>query len=324
MRVSACQCCGESINAGTRGPVPIKCGPCLGRRRPGGPPLPKKERTRKPPEERIRSDRFTFVPGRIQSECGHCGKALWICKKQHARSPSHFCGRECRGLGSRHAVPHRFQCIRCGKQCSMQGNPRQKQKGLYCSRKCAGLVNGGARKGVTKLTPLGLASWFHRWDQQRKGPRVKVIERSLFPSPWKLHKIKLLLVCRVCGCPVKKGRLQCDSCNRSKWLKYKRERNKSCSHRKRCRKFGVPWDSKVRRRAVFKRDGYRCGICGKPTLKDGKMEGNKVHPSSPTVDHIVPLSLGIKGHTWDNVQCACWICNTRKSTRMYGSQMRLF
>jgi 5-methylcytosine-specific restriction endonuclease McrA len=161
-------------------------------------------------------------------------------------------------------------------------------------------------------------------NEERKGPRAKSLERSLFPAEWKLHKIKLLMVCRLCGCPVPKGRLQCDSCNRSKWLKYKRERNKSCSHRKRCRKFGVPWDPKVRRRAVFKRDGYRCGICGKQTLKDGKMEGNKVHPSSPSVDHIIPLSHGIKGHTWDNVQCACWICNTRKSTRIYGAQMRLF
>jgi 5-methylcytosine-specific restriction endonuclease McrA len=264
------------------------------------------------------------VVERMRIPCQHCGKELLRTQREVDKNRRHFCSKACQGQWSRRTEPHRYNCVLCGKQCSMKGNPRPKQKGLYCSRKCAGLVNGGARKGVTKLTPLALASWFHQWDQERKGQLAKVIERSLFPSPWKLHKIKLLLVCRVCGCPVEKGRLQCDSCNRSKWLKYRRERNKSCSHRKRCRKFGVPWDSKVRRRAVFKRDGYRCGICGKQTLKDGKMEGNKVHPLSPTVDHIVPLSHGTKGHTWDNVQCACWICNTKKSTRLYGSQMRLF
>jgi len=177
MRVSACQCCGESINAGTRGPVPIKCGPCLGRRRPGGPPLPKKERPRKTPEERIRSDRFTFVPGRIRSECGHCGKTLWICPKTFAGQDRHFCGRECRGLSDRHAVPHRYQCVRCGKQCSMQGNPRHKQKGLYCSRKCAGATRSDKAKTREAMRRATVS-----------------LERLIFPSRRRLYRVKLLRI----------------------------------------------------------------------------------------------------------------------------------
>jgi 5-methylcytosine-specific restriction endonuclease McrA len=46
------------------------------------------------------------------------------------------------------------------------------------------------------------------------------------------------------------------------------------------------------------------------------------HPLSPTVDHIIAISRGIKGHTWDNVQCACWECNVAKGASARG-QLRL-
>jgi 5-methylcytosine-specific restriction endonuclease McrA len=42
------------------------------------------------------------------------------------------------------------------------------------------------------------------------------------------------------------------------------------------------------------------------------------HPLSPTVDHIIAISLRIKGHTWDNVQCACWACNVAKGAKAKG------
>ena len=282
MRVSACQCCGESINAGTRGPVPIKCGPCLGRRRPGGPPLPKKVRPRKTPEERIRSDRFTFVPGRVETPCGHCWKTLWICRKQHARSPSHFCGRECRGLGSRYSVPHCFQCIRCGKQCSMHGNPRKKQKGLYCSRKCAGATRGDKAK-------------------TRKAMRraIAALERLIFPSRRRLYRVKLLRISK------------------------ERAKRKSGNLRTRCKRFGVPYDSRVSRLSVCGRDGWICSICGVKTIKEANRE--HPHPLEGTLDHIIPLSKRTKGNTWDNAQCACRSCNCQKKRdRIMCCQMRLF
>jgi hypothetical protein len=45
------------------------------------------------------------------------------------------------------------------------------------------------------------------------------------------------------------------------------------------------------------------------------------HRLSPTVDHIMPLSWRKLGHTWDNVQCACWSCNVQKNNRK-GGQLR--
>ena len=98
--------------------------------------------------------------------------------------------------------------------------------------------------------------------------------------------------------------------------------NKGGDFRKRCRKFGVPYDPKVKRASVFKRDGYRCHICKKKTLRKYVMSGGRAHPRSPTVDHHpYPLSAGIKGHEWDNVRCACLKCNVRKGAAWSGQRL---
>ena len=34
-------------------------------------------------------------------------------------------------------------------------------------------------------------------------------------------------------------------------------------------------------------------------------------PTYPTLDHIIPLAKG-GTHTWNNVQCACAMCNSEK------------
>lgn len=71
--------------------------------------------------------------------------------------------------------------------------------------------------------------------------------------------------------------------------------------------------------AVFKRDAWRCGICGRKTIRSERGTGSD---RSPVIDHIVPLSAGGQ-HTYRNVQCACHSCNTAKSNGA-GGQLRLF
>jgi len=93
---------------------------------------------------------------------------------------------------------------------------------------------------------------------------------------------------------------------------------------RRCRRFGVFYDPKITRPAVFERDGYRCHICKKKTLAKYVIRDGHADPMSPTVDHHpYPLSAGIKGHEWDNVRCACLKCNVRKGASWSG-QMLLF
>jgi 5-methylcytosine-specific restriction endonuclease McrA len=67
---------------------------------------------------------------------------------------------------------------------------------------------------------------------------------------------------------------------------------------------------------VFKRDGYRCQICQRKT------RGTFPNLMAPTIDHIVPLALG-GDHSYLNVQCACFGCNSRKGAHGAGDQLRL-
>lgn len=134
--------------------------------------------------------------------------------------------------------------------------------------------------------------------------------------------------CIDCGqeikcCIIGRPRLRCRRCAQRKARKsscYKLRQN----HRKRCRLYGVPYDSSVTNDKVFARDRYRCHICKQKTLKEFRFVEGKPHPSSPTIDHHpFPLSAGVRGHEWDNVQCACWLCNVKKSSK-WSKQRLLF
>jgi hypothetical protein len=70
-------------------------------------------------------------------------------------------------------------------------------------------------------------------------------------------------------------------------------------------------------RHVFERDGWRCGICGRKVNPGLKFP----HPRSPSLDHIIALAAG-GSHTWDNLQCAHFICNSMKRD-LPGGQLRL-
>jgi len=64
----------------------------------------------------------------------------------------------------------------------------------------------------------------------------------------------------------------------------------------------IPYRSTIRlsRDALMRRDGEKCGYCGK---------------KATTIDHIVPRSRGGKHH-WENVVASCARCNTVKGDRL--------
>lgn len=73
-------------------------------------------------------------------------------------------------------------------------------------------------------------------------------------------------------------------------------------------------------REVFLRDKGVCQICGMPVswndvTKDSSGRKLYVNDRYPSIDHIVPLAKG-GTHTWDNVQLAHKICNSRKGDRV--------
>jgi 5-methylcytosine-specific restriction endonuclease McrA len=108
------------------------------------------------------------------------------------------------------------------------------------------------------------------------------------------------------------GRSVCDACNTHRG-----------DFRSRARMYGVAYED-VDRLEVFMRDGWRCQLCGKKTLRKAmrSKKTGRLHPRSPSIDHIKPLSRG-GDHVEANCQCACLSCNVRKHNRLMG-QSRLF
>ena len=67
---------------------------------------------------------------------------------------------------------------------------------------------------------------------------------------------------------------------------------------------------KLNKNEVFRRDGYICQYCGRPT-------------PNPTIDHVIPRRLGGQ-HVWENLVTACASCNHRKGGRTKDqAQMQL-
>jgi 5-methylcytosine-specific restriction endonuclease McrA len=92
-----------------------------------------------------------------------------------------------------------------------------------------------------------------------------------------------------------------------------RANNRGHNQRSRARCKGAEIVLRIDDRDIFERDGWRCGICGDPvdpTLK-------APHHYAVCIDHIVPLAKGGQ-HTPENIQCAHWICNSRKGDKLLG------
>ena len=89
-----------------------------------------------------------------------------------------------------------------------------------------------------------------------------------------------------------------------------RRRRRDTTHRRRARKYGVPYDSSITVESVIERDGITCRICGKPCDPEDKSWGTS-GPMYPSVDCIVPMKKG-GGYVQDNVWLTHCICNSIK------------
>ena len=90
-------------------------------------------------------------------------------------------------------------------------------------------------------------------------------------------------------------------------------------HSKRCDKYQVEFDPTVNLDTLIEKVGERCALCGGLCNKNDYKIKNGVYlfgDTYPSIDHIVPLSKGVKGHTWDNVQVAHRRCNSKKGTKV--------
>ena len=99
------------------------------------------------------------------------------------------------------------------------------------------------------------------------------------------------------------------------WRESKKPRGVNDNDRHRAKKYGCAYDPSITLKKLVERDGLRCAICGGMCDWDDRTWNGNCGPTYPSKDHIIPLAKG-GTHTWDNMQVAHVICNSRKGDRL--------
>lgn len=223
-------------------------------------------------------------------------------------------------LNKREKKHYTYVCRNCGKTYQT----RRKECDQYCSKECAYAykTQRGEQRAEqeklqsierrTKVCPICNKSYLAFMKEQTGcSPecRRQVVLNRLAQSRRGTY-IEQNCVCKECGREFvssfgDKHRSFCsNTCSRRHFKRLREDR-------KRNNKLGVTESERIVRMIVYRRDGYICGICGEPVM----MELEVPEHLAPTLDHIVPLALG-GTHIYVNVQCAHFICNTRKGKKL--------
>ena len=260
-------------------------------------------------------------------DCARLHFAKGMCK------PHYYRERRRAGL-DRSKVLSPEPCKRCGGPFD-----RYDRKQVYCSDHCHREAKRQRYSGSDG--PL--------W-KPRSVP-IWIVDCAVCGTTWVSRKVLVLPVCSARRCqsmryrwgerllePVKcrdcdvtwsrldgRGRKLCGACRdraaseqgrqyARDWRRRRRELYGKDTFRSKARRLGVAYEQ-INRGAVYQRDGWRCGLCGKRVAKTRRYP----HPQSASLDHIVPMNEQDRGsHTYANVQLAHLSCNVEKGRR--GSQ----
>lgn len=237
--------------------------------------------------------------------CPECGAAFSV---QHNRKTI-YCSDRCRHRAKTRArgPAHRCQCAVCGVK--FKGWDRQK----YCPD-CWVRRRAQPRKPSYERVPptshhcatCGVA-FVGRRTQRFCTERCSYIAKGVTP-PGETR----IPVCKWCGTlgPAKRkqGPWTCEPCKQTNARATKRRR-------KQLERGTV---EPYTREYIFTRDRWRCHLCNGPVRRDAEVP----HPKAPTIDHLVPLSLGGVDAP-HNVRCAHFLYNSLKSDRAVGEQLLL-
>ena len=275
----------------------------------------------------------------IYRACPRCG-VVFNCayvSQDRAVLVRKYCSRECRSQASSDVLsgrgkPPNAECERCGAPFT-KGKQASKR---FCSYRCG----KAAKAGWIKRVPMACA-WCDKpivrqirpdcprsfCDAACRMAYAVCVTRGKSSQPWSPPRPKpqplpdsprprfAYGTCPQCGesfmqdLRVTTTTLYCSSkCG-----------DKAGRDRRRARKRDA-YVADVWRPRIYKRDGYRCQICG------GKLAMGKSvpHPKAPTIDHIIPLAEG-GTHEPANCQAAHFMCNATKSsgTAPRGDQLLL-
>lgn len=285
----------------------------------------------------------------IESKCSHCGTSF-----VKSTVNNRFCSTECRvrhGAKQSTRARHIKKCVVCGSMftgrveqmtCSsacgrIAGRGRMikragfcsychkefkfgpQSSGKYCSRQCAYDAKQSISKEIKALERIRSncikangGSCLGCGAHVSYGVKLcGSCKYELKYSNWRERYCKenpMKVACIHCGAeidrmitPNKRLCLQC--------TKVKKNESKG-NHRRRARRRGVACE-RISHTAVFIRDNWTCGICGKRVDRSAKAPD----PLSPSIDHVIPFAKG-GSHTYGNVQCAHFGCNSIKGARV--------
>lgn len=203
------------------------------------------------------------------------------------------CGKKHRakGLCSTHynqQLPERHKkitvsCSYCDQPCKKDATRNRRYANLYCSLICQALH--GIETGDTARR-LALA----RAAQPPAKEKPEVCR--IYPRQ-----------CVECNVPFVARRGNITICSDE----CRRVRARRSTHQwERARRVGGS-RSKIKRQTIFERDNFTCWMCERHCPPDSAVP----HPLAPTIDHIVPRSLGGTDDE-DNLATACFQCNSRR------------
>lgn len=205
------------------------------------------------------------------------------------RKTSRFCGPQCRRL-SRPKPTVELTCKGCGEVFRVG---RSQKRRLFCTFEC--------KASTWKVNALHHCLWCGKEFRPANRTSGKFCSRECAFSA------------------LKAGHPQARESQKVKGF--------SRSAKQRCILYGVPYEV-VRRQDVFERDGWTCGICGVELLRHQQRdpETNRLNDRCPTIDHIIPLSLGppSPGHIPSNVMAACRKCNVAKGASVDEATLHSF
>jgi hypothetical protein len=252
----------------------------------------------------------------LSRQCVECGSSF-VTEKRSGGKTAVVCSMQCKVIRRRRIISQATQvcvCMACGKQFAKRS--RQKDSNRFCSRHCAGTAKKEMRETEHHKRIFAIADGFlHvmlKWVRIEH-KRIAEEQKRIAAEESRGQRIRRAIAsCKKCGKDFERveGRRgavkrDCRECT----MLAKKQLNKAHKLLRKARLRGSD-AVKVNPDDIFKRDKWRCQLCGRKVTK-------KVSPNDdryPNLDHVIP-ACDLGPHRPDNLQCLCRACNLAKSDK---------
>lgn len=234
-------------------------------------------------------------------------------------------------------APEATECLRCGGE--LPPKPPKGPRASYCSKICQSDVHRERQREYASeqrmlRPPLHVRVPPRSWVCLQCGAGFEARRGRMFcskPCQRRYRRLNPLPATKFCEradcdrpaaakglCKVHYKAMRREAgleSNNSIWTDTRRDNY----HRRRARRKAVSSGEPVRLADIAERDGFRCGLCHRKV----NMALVWPHKRSPSLDHIVPLSVDGGWHDPVNVQLAHLGCNVQKGAQVGEVQLAM-